>query len=123
MEIYHQNCTTDEIKKKAKLKEEQYKSKNEIGFVWWKIWAWLGLTLGNLYILGSLGEVEEYLLAVILIIINTILMILILRFNKYAFLIATILSMDPLLWIINGIYLKNRWNHPKVNNGKVMEDK
>ena len=44
---------------------------------------------------------------------------LILKFNKYAFLIATILSFNPLLWIINGIYLKNRWCHPRVNNGKA----
>ena len=121
MEIYHQNCTTDEIKKEAKLKEKQCKSKNEIGFVWWKIWAWIGLTWGNLSILALLGEAKG--LAIVLIIINTILMILTLRFNKYAFLIGTIISIAPLFWIVNGIYLKNRWNHPKVNNGKVMEDK
>lgn len=45
-------------------------------------------------------------------------MILILKFNKYAFLIATVLSLNPLLWIINGIYLKNCWCHPKVNKDK-----
>lgn len=86
----------------------------DIGFQWWKIWAWLGLTLGNLYILGLLSE--QIGLAVVLIIVNTVLMIKILKFNKYAFLIATIISLNPLLWIINGIYLKNRWNHQKVNN-------
>lgn len=32
--------------------------------------------------------------------------------------IATIISVNPLVWIINGIYLKNRWCHPKVNNGQ-----
>ncbi len=85
----------------------------DIGFQWWKIWAWLGLTLGNLYALVALKE--EIGLAFVLIIINTILMVMILKFNKYAFLIATILSFNPLLWIINGFYLKNRWNHPKVN--------
>ncbi len=86
----------------------------DIGFQWWKIWAWLGLTLGNLYMLGVLSE--QVGLAVVLIIVNTVLMIMILKFNKYAFLIATIISLNPLLWIINGIYLKNRWNHQKVNN-------
>jgi len=49
-------------------------------------------------------------------------MILILQFNKYAFLIATILSINPIAWIINGIYLKNRWNHPKVNNENLEEN-
>lgn len=86
----------------------------DIGFQWWTIWAWLGLILGNLYILGTLNELIG--LAVVLIIINTVLMIMILKFNKYAFLIATIISLNLLLWIINGIYLKNRWNHQKVNN-------
>ena len=86
----------------------------DIGFQWWKIWAWLGLTLGNLYIFGVLSE--QVRLAVVLIIVNTVLMIMILKFNKYAFLIATIISLNPLLWIINGIYLKNRWNHQKINN-------
>ena len=42
-------------------------------------------------------------------------MVMILKFNKYAFLVATVLTIIPLLWIINGIYLKNRWDHPKVN--------
>lgn len=86
----------------------------DIGFQWWKIWAWLGLTLSNLYMFGELSE--QVGLAVVLIIANTALMIMILKFNKYAFLIATIISLNPLLWIINGIYLKNRWNHQKVNN-------
>ncbi len=86
---------------------------NEIGFQWWQIWAWLGLTLGNLSALISLKDAPE--LAIILIIINSTLMVMILKYNKYAFLIATILSLNPLAWIINGIYLKNRWNHPKVN--------
>ena len=88
----------------------------ELGFQWWSIWAWLGLILGNLMTFGQLKDMPE--LALIFVIINTILMIFILKFNKYAFLIATILSINPLLWIINGVYLKNRWCHPKVNNGK-----
>lgn len=88
---------------------------DEIGFGWWTTWASLGLILGNLALVVKLED--EAGLAVVLVIINTILMVLILRYNKYAFLIATVLSLNPLLWIINGIYLKNRWNHPKVNNG------
>ena len=86
---------------------------NELGFTWWKVWAWIGLTLGNLTLFLQLQEVMP--LAITLIVINTILNVMILKFNKYVFLIATILSINPILWIINGIYLKNRWNHPKVN--------
>ena len=86
---------------------------NELGFTWWKVWAWIGLTLGNLTFFFQLQEVMP--LAIALIVINTILNVMILKFNKYVFLIATILSINPIFWIINGIYLKNRWNHPKVN--------
>lgn len=92
----------------------------EVGFSWWQIWAWLGLTLGNLYMVVTLFH-EMVGLATILIIMNSILMVMILRFNKYAFLVATILSLNPIVWIVNGIYLKNRWNHPKVN-GEPGED-
>lgn len=86
---------------------------NDIGFQWWIISAWLSLILGNIYIIGTLRE--TLVLAIIFLAINTILLVLVLKFNKYAFLIATILSLNPILWIINGIYLKNRWKHPKVN--------
>lgn len=98
-------------------------------FMWWKVYGWLGLILGNLYIIGtfsqtSVGDMggmppEALFLMLFLITINIILNIMILRFNKYAFLIATILSLNPLCWIINGIYLANRWCHPKVNKGKA----
>jgi len=86
----------------------------DIGFKWWTIWGWLGLILGSISIFTSLSGVVAELL-IFFLILNTILMIMILRFNKYAFLIATVLSLNPIVWIINGIYLKNRWKHPKVN--------
>jgi len=111
---YCKNCATNVIKK------EIPKLESFVGFEWWRAWAWLGLTIGNLYLLGSFKN-EEIVIAFVLIAINSILMIYILRYNKYAFLIATVLSINPLLWIINGIYLKNRWNHPKVNNGQMKE--
>jgi hypothetical protein len=99
---------------KALYQENEDSSNQELGFQWWSIWAWLGITFGNLMTLNQLKDMPE--IALVFVLINTILMILILRFNKYAFLIATILSINPLLWIINGIYLKNRWCNPKVNN-------
>jgi len=91
---------------------------SDLGFTWWRVWAWLGLTLGNLYTFSLVQELPAF--AILLIIANSILMVMILSFNKYAFLIATILSLNPLAWIINGIYLKNRWNHPRVNKGSYQ---
>ncbi len=100
----------------TKRKPQQCDFDNNIGFTWWKVWAWLGLTIGNIYILLALTDIPE--LGIILFIINTSLMVMILKYNKYVFLLATILSLNPLLWVINGIYLKNRWNHPLVNSKK-----
>lgn len=91
--------------------------KDNIGFRWWTIWAWLGLTIGNLYVLGTLKNMMG--VALFIVAVNTALMVFILRFNKIAFLIATIVSLNPIIWIVNGIYLKNRWSHPKVNKGAV----
>lgn len=91
----------------------------EVGFTWWKIWAWLGLTIGNLYILSVMQNAPT--LAIVLLIINNVLNILILRYNKYAFLIATIICLNPILWVINGVYLKNRWRHEKVNGLKTTQ--
>lgn len=91
-------------------------SASGIGFTWWKVWSWLGLTLGNIFLFTLIQELPELPeLAISLIIINSILMVMALTYNKYAFLAATILSMNPLLWIINGIYLRKRWNHPLIN--------
>ena len=110
---YCRNCETPEKIKKVDINNNNLAYQYTFG--WWKGWAWLGLILGNLMMLGQLASGAEVIL--IFIIINSILMVLILKYNKYAFLIATILSLNPLLWIINGIYLKNRWCHPKVNHG------
>ena len=49
---------------------------NELGFTWWKVWAWIGLTLGNLTLFLQLQEVMP--LAITLIVINTILNVMIL---------------------------------------------
>src|SRR3972149_982433 len=50
--------------------ETQYKK--DIGFQWWVVWAWLGLTLGNLYVLITLREIRELIgLAVIFIAVNS----------------------------------------------------
>lgn len=101
----------------AKFKKESTKNVEFIDFTWWVFWGWLGLTLGNLYLVFSL--LDNIGLATSLVITNSILLILVLKFNKYAFLLATIISFNPILWIVNGFYLRNRWHHPKVNTKKL----
>jgi len=90
---------------------ETEKPTEEVGFIWWQVWAWLGLTLGNVYTWYALQNE----IGIFIIVVNSFLMIMILQYNKYAFLIATVLSLNPIAWVINGIYLKNRWSHDKVN--------
>lgn len=34
----------------------------------------------------------------------------ILKRSKWAFIIGTLIQLNPILWIINGLYLKNRWS-------------
>lgn len=90
-------------------------NKEDIGFTWWAIYGFLTLTVGNalLFIYDIRGI---FLLAGI--IINTTIAIGIFRKNKYIFLFGTILSFNPLVWFVNGVYLRNRWNHPEVNKNK-----
>lgn len=90
---------------------------DSLTFGWWKTWPWLSLVFGTIYFLVESNSFNNGILVFSILALNILLNILILRYNKYAFLIATILSINPLLWIINGIYLKNRWKHPLVNNG------
>jgi len=106
-----------------------FRTVGEDDFKWWEAFGWLVFFINLLFIIigllafantGETGAFELIIPAGAGIIIG----ILILKYNKYAFLFATIIGsipllwIMPLLWIINGIYLLNRWCHPKVNKGK-----
>lgn len=98
----------------TKIKEyQEYQDNSYLGFGWWNVYTYL-LIIG-LFILGFSNKINSELQQAI-IIINVISIIFMLRYNKYAFLISTLFSFNPLIWLINGIYLRNRWNHPKVNS-------
>lgn len=84
----------------------------EVGFTWWTVWGWINLVTGSVMVLAMRPDSATMLLAMAL---NIFLSVMILRMNKYAFLVATILSANPILWVINGVYLKRRWNLAKVN--------
>lgn len=85
----------------------------ELGFGWWKFSGWATLIVGSIYLLAT-GFGEYKVLGFILLVLNIWLGVAILSMSRWAFLIGTMASLNPILWIINGIYLKNRWNHPRV---------
>lgn len=88
----------------------------EIGFTWWEIYGLLNITLGNGFLAFGLNLPPTT--TSIAIAINTATGVGILLNSRMAFLAATVLSLNPLVWIINGIYLNNRWSHPRVNPQK-----
>jgi len=98
---------------KEKSNESTNQIQHELGFGWWKFSGWATLIIGTIY-LATVGLSEYKVIGFILLILNIWLGIAILTLSRWAFLIGTIASLNPILWIINGIYLKNRWNHPKV---------
>lgn len=82
-------------------------------FVWWMVWAVYGFYLSGLPIVALLTDSLGILAA--LLTVNTALMVMTIRYNKYAFIALTALSLNPFFWIVNGLYLYNRWNHPVLN--------
>jgi len=96
--------------------ENKSKDISKYGFIWWLVQGWLSLILGSIIILVTMQQSKDMLGPYsFLLIYNIVLNILVLKMNKYAFLIGTITSLNPVLWIINGIYLKHRWHLPEVN--------
>ncbi len=110
-------------KSSCEKKENNLNDNNDWGYEWWKFWGWLNLTLGNIILIFT--AIEYPVFGIIYMIIINVLMIQILKYNKYAFLIATIISFNPVLWLINGIYLKNRWkyNGPKKVAINILPEK
>ena len=88
---------------------------SEVSFRWWILWSWTSMIIVNLLVLTEFILLYTPLYYPLIIIpSNTLLMLSVLRFNKYSFIIATLLG-GPILWVINGFYLMSRWNHPKIN--------
>lgn len=90
---------------------------DNVGFVWWNVYGLLVL------IGGSIGVYVLYDGAAFFIfgLLNIFLGLLVLGYNKYIFLLLTVVSFNPIIWIVNGFYLKKRWGHPKVNGGKLSK--
>lgn len=84
----------------------------QLGFGWWTFSGWTTLILGTLLCLAQWQDLGG--LAWLLALASVVLGAMIITFSRTAFIIATILSINPILWVINGIYIRNRWNDPRV---------
>lgn len=80
---------------------------------WMGILGWL---LISVYALSLHGE--DTLLEFLLSVVGIVSHIQVLRRNRHGWIVAIILQLNPISWIINGIYLKNRWSEmegiPKI---------
>ena len=95
------------------------KQNQEFGYVWWKIFSFI-FVIKNLVFFVSFwmgffntpkyGLSQEFFISVGLTIgFLLTLLIYLLLMSKKVFIIATVLSFNPLIWVVNFIYLKNRW--------------
>lgn len=56
------------------------------------------------------------LIEIILVVLFTVCGIFILRRHRWAWIVYTVCTLNPFFWIINGIYIKNRWEEMKSNS-------
>lgn len=86
---------------------------------WWKFQGWATLVINPLFFLAwhFNGDLERYPILPLFVILGLFLGICVLFWQKWAMVTLTVLSLNPILWIINGIYLSNRWNDPLINGG------
>lgn len=100
--------------KKRKKRPEMVNTKP---YTWGYYIGWIAMILGGEFIaigLYSLSVGENY--AALLLLIGGGVMALgygVIRRNPIAWIFFIIISFNPVCWIINGIYLKNRWSEFK----------
>lgn len=95
------------------ISEAPSQAEKNLGFTWWNVYGTLtciGALLGG----AQVGSEFSAGAGAIFMLIFVVLGLAVLSYNRTAFLVVTILSLNPLVWVINGIYLKNRWRHPKL---------
>lgn len=87
-------------------------------YAWGYFIGWTGMLSGSAFSIlhfaaasetyGSRSDIFEVL--GVLSLVTAIAHFFIIKRNKWAWVIGIILQVNPILWIINSIYLKNRWD-------------
>lgn len=76
-------------------------------YAWGYYTGWMG-SLGSTVISIFLLIAGEYLWAVVFL-ISAVANLFIIKRYRWAWVVGIVLQFNPILWVINGIYLKNRW--------------
>ena len=90
----------------------------------WGYYNALGCFIAPIYGLGAItgknptmDAISKWQILFMLLIIFAPLGVLALKRNRWAFVAITVLSINPIVWVINGFYLKNRWRELTFNKG------
>jgi len=114
----------EEIKEDALIcKHCNSKLNIELGYTWWKVYGFIFAGTNLLFFIGfwmgffnvnEVGLSRDFFIAVgITTGVLLTLLVYLLSMSRITFLITTIISLNPIIWIINAIYLKNRWQDVK----------
>ncbi len=96
------------------------KPDNSKTFFWWRLQGWIllsysGYALVYLCLNGWLqtGGTQSYFILLSFLALAFV-SLLCIKMNFWAFAAITIASLNPYLWIVNAIYLKNRWSSHRI---------
>ena len=106
----------------ANMDEKLHKMKPDVlPYKWGYFIGWMGLfsygIVGIIFLLRASNTYgyasDRYADFAIHSIISAISHIFIIKRNKWGSIVGIVMQMNPILWIANGIYLKNRWAEMK----------
>jgi hypothetical protein len=105
------------------------KPDNSKTFIWWRLQGWIllsysGYALVYLCLNGWLqsGSAQNYFILISFLAI-AFFSILCIKMNVWAFAAITVASLNPELWIVNAIYLKNRWNSHRIKGLESLRNR
>jgi hypothetical protein len=78
----------------------------------WGYYNGLGAFIAPIFVAGQLKEADANTVLFVMFIVACVFIplgIFTLRRNRWGYVALTVVSLNPLLWIINAFYIKNRW--------------
>ncbi|MFH2092566.1 MAG: hypothetical protein ABIJ31_09400, partial [Pseudomonadota bacterium] len=86
-----------------------HKKKPDVkSYKWGYFVGWMGILVAGTDVILLSNEVDAVVIVTICFFVIITHCFILFR-NRWIWIIAIILQLNPILWIINGIYLRNRW--------------